>query len=605
MFDQIFAWIPQIFLLLGGLALFLFGMNLMSQGLEKLAGSRLESLLKKMTSNVFKGLLLGLGVTVAIQSSSAVTVMLVGLVNSGIMQLSQTVGVIMGSNIGTTITAWLLSLMGIEGSGWTVLLKPSTFSPLLAFIGILLQMMGKKDSKKNIGSVLLGFAILMSGMDFMSNAVEPLKEQSWFTSLMTVFTDHPLAPLFGILIGTVVTAVIQSSSASVGILQALSMTGSITIGMAFPIILGQNIGTTITSVISSVGVTKNAKRVAVVHASFNIIGSALFLVVFWVVSALAKALAATFPWAAAVHSLFAEASTPFTIAVSHTLFNVVTTILLLPTSRLLVLLANKIIRDKEEKKVAKEEVCFLDARLFATPSIAVAQCNVRANEMARLAKSAILASLKYLHEPSDALRNEILEYEDKLDGYEDALGKYLVTLSSHDLTERDSRQAAKILHSIGNFERIGDHAVNMLKVADEIDQKGLSFSPAAQKELETLNRAITTIVEMTETAFETNNIDVSSHVEPLEQVIDELIAEIRSRHIGRLQKGNCTVEMGFVLADLLNNYERVSDHCSNLAVAVIEAQAENDAGAHAYLQQVKGSYDFNEIFEKYLAEYPL
>lgn len=579
--------IISVFTLLGGLALFLFGMNLMSSGLEKIAGGRLESLLKKMTSNRFNALLLGLGITVAIQSSSAVTVMLVGLVNSGIMQLSQSVGVIMGSNVGTTVTAWILSLTGLEGDSLIIrLLKPSSFAPLVAFFGILLYMMSKKESRKNIGSVCLGFAILMFGMDFMSGAVEPLAEMPEFASLMTAFNN----PLFGILIGALVTAVIQSSSASVGILQALSLTGNVSIGMSFPIILGQNIGTTITAVISSIGVSKEAKRVSVIHAAFNLIGSIVFLAGFWIISITVKPV------------LFAEAATPFSIAVCHSIFNISTTLLLLPASNLLVRLATRLVKEKEEKK---NTVCFLDSRLFATPSVAVAECNTRASEMALLAHNAIFASLDYLKEPSDTLRDSILAYEDKLDAYEDALGKYLVALSPRGLSVRDSRHVSKILHAIGNFERIGDHAVNMLKVSDEIEQKGLGFSDAAKKELETLNRAITDIVNLTTEAFCNSNIQSASLVEPLEQVIDELIAEIRSRHINRLQKGNCTVEMGFVLADLLNNYERVSDHCSNLAVAVIEAQAENEAGAHAYLQEVKNSYDFNEIFEKYLKQYTL
>lgn len=582
--------IISVFTLLGGLALFLYGMNIMSSGLEKLAGGKLESLLKKMTSNPFKGLALGLGITVAIQSSSAVTVMLVGLVNSGIMHLSQTVGVIMGSNVGTTITAWLLSLAGVEGEAlWIKLLKPSSFAPLVAFLGILLTMVAKSDKKKSVGGICLGFAILMFGMEFMSDAVAPLKDMPEFASVLTAFNN----PLFGVLIGAVVTAVIQSSSASVGVLQALTLTGDISYGMALPIIMGQNIGTTITAIISSIGVNKNAKRVSVIHAAFNLIGTVVFLTAFWIVSATLRP------------AIFAEASTPVGIAIAHSIFNVATTILLFPFSRLLVKLSEKLIRTDEKTEKDVRPICFLDSRLFATPSIAVAECNMRSSEMARTAETAILASLEYLRAPSAALRDEILAFEDRLDGYEDALGKYLVSLSKNDLSDRDTHEVSKMLHAIGNFERIGDHAVNMLNVADEIDQKKLCFSDAAKGELSVLNGALTDILHLTTDAFVAGDISAASKVEPLEQVIDELISEIRTRHINRLQKGNCTVEMGFVLADLLNNYERVSDHCSNLAVAVIESKAETESGAHAYLQEVKKSYDFNEIFESYLAKYTL
>ncbi len=582
--------ILNVFTLLGGLALFLYGMGIMSTGLEKLAGGRLEALLKKMTSSPLKGLLLGLGITAAIQSSSAVTVMLVGLVNSGIMQISQTVGVIMGSNIGTTVTAWLLSLAGIEGDAlWVRLLKPSSFAPLVAFVGILLHMIAKSDKKKNIGAVCLGFAILMFGMEFMSDSVEPLKEMPEFAAALTAFNN----PLFGVLIGALVTAVIQSSSASVGILQALTLTGNISYTMAIPIIMGQNIGTTVTALISSIGVSKNAKRVSVIHAAFNLLGTAVFLAAYWIVS---LTLAPAF---------LAEAATPVGVAVAHSIFNVATTFLLLPFSRLLVKLSERLIRIGDKEEIEARPVCFLDSRLFATPSIAVAECNMRTSEMARTAETAILASLEYLKSPSAARRDEILGFEDRLDCFEDALGKYLVSLSKTNLSDRDSHEVAKMLHAIGNFERIGDHAVNMLNVADEIDQKKLSFSAAANAEIEVLNAAITDILHLTTDAFVGANIEAAAKVEPLEQVIDELISEIRSRHISRLQKGNCTVEMGFVLADLLNNYERVSDHCSNLAVAVIEAKAHTEAGAHAYLSEVKQSYDFNEIFEKYLAKYTL
>lgn len=592
--------IISVFALLGGLALFLYGMNIMSSGLERIAGGKLESLLRKMTSNPFKALLLGTGITCAIQSSSAVTVMLVGLVNSGIMQLSQTVGVIMGSNIGTTITAWLLSLTGIQGDTiWLRLLKPSSFSPLIAFIGILLFMIGKSDKKKSVGAVCLGFAVLMTGMEFMSDAVKPLAESQAFTSLMTSFSTSPVAPLIGILIGTAVAGIIQSSSASVGILQALSLmnltvAGTISLGVSFPIILGMNIGTTVTALISSIGTSREAKRVAIIHLLVKCIGGVLFLAGFWIVDA------------ALSPAVFAADATPFSVAIAHTIYNVANTALLLPFQKLLLRAARTIVRDKAvEEKKAEDSVCFIDQRLFSTPSLAVSECNLHCFDMTRCAHNAVLSALSYMDEPNEKKRDEILAFEDKLDRYEDALGKYLVSISALSLSDRDNLQVAKMLHAIGNLERIGDHAVNMIKVADEIEQKSLSFSTAAKAELSTLRNALTDILSLTTAAYIGADVTAAARVEPLEQVIDELIAEIRARHIARLQKGHCTVEMGFVLADLLNNYERISDHCSNLAVSVIEAISKTDAGAHAYLESVKKSYDFNEEFEQFLQKYAL
>ena len=578
------------FTLLGGLAFFLYGMKIMSSGLETLAGGKLESLLKKMTSNPLKSMALGAGITVAVQSSSAVTVMLVGLVNSGIMSLSGTVGVIMGSNVGTTLTAWITSLAGLDtgdGSSWLDMLKPDSFSPLVALIGILLIMAAKSSKKKSIGSILIGFAILMTGMSLMSGAMKPLANEPWFAGMLTLFEN----PFLGVLVGTVFTGIIQSSAASVAVLQGIATAGGLTFSAAFPIIMGQNIGTTVTAAISSIGVNRNAKRVAVVHASFNIIGTAFFLLVYGILYFTVKP------------ALFAMEVNSVHIAVAHSIFNIATTVLLLPFSRLLVKLACLLVKDTEEK--SEEVVCFLDSRLFSTPSIAVAECNARAAEMALDAHRAILASISYMNEPSEKLREEILAYEDRVDKYEDALGKYLVSLSSRALSDRDSRQTAKLLHAIGNFERISDHAVNLIKVSDEIAGKGLSFSPAAKTELAVLERALTDIMSRTVEAFRAGDVAKAKEVEPLEQVIDALIAEIRIRHISRLQKGNCTVEMGFVLADLLNNYERVSDHCSNLGVITIEAESSDDPGAHAYLHEIKSSYDFNEVFEKYLAEYRL
>ena len=580
----------SIFTLLGGLALFLYGMKIMSSGLEKLAGGKLESLLKKMTSNPLKSLALGAGITIAIQSSSAMTVMLVGLVNSGIMQLSQTVGVIMGSNIGTTLTAWITSLSGIDGGNFFMtLLKPSSFSPIVALIGILLIMAAKSDKKRSVGSICIGFAVLMFGMGFMSDAMEALPSVPGFSDVLTAFNN----PLLGVLVGTVFTGVIQSSAASVAVLQGLASTGQISFAMAFPIIMGQNIGTTVTAAISSIGVNRSAKRVAVVHAAFNIFGTLLFLIVYGILYLAIPEL-----------PLFSWAIDEFGIAISHTVFNVATTFILLPFSKLLVRLAERFVKDKKEGNTA-EEICFLDKRLFATPSIAVSECNARTAEMAKIAEEAITHARAYLKHPTAAERDLVLAYEDKLDKYEDALSRYLVSLSSRALSDRDSRETAKLLHSVGNLERIGDHAVNILKVADEIADKKLAFSPAADRELAVLDRATRDILSLTVDAFCRADAVACGKVEPLEQVIDQLIAEIRSRHISRLQKGNCTVEMGFILADLLTNYERISDHCSNLAVAIIESQSTVDPGAHAYLQEVKNSYDFNEVYEQYLTQYAL
>ena len=583
----------DIFTLLGGLALFLYGMKIMSSGLEKLAGGKLESLLKKMTSNPLKSLALGAGITIAIQSSSAMTVMLVGLVNSGIMNLGQTVGVIMGSNVGTTLTAWITSLSGIDGGNFFMtLLKPSSFSPLVALIGVLLIMAAKSNKKRSIGSICIGFAILMFGMGFMSDAMKSLPEVEGFSEVLTAFNN----PLLGVIVGAVFTGIIQSSAASVAVLQGLASTGQVTFGMAFPIIMGQNIGTTVTAAISSIGVSKSAKRVAVVHAAFNVIGTVLFLIVYGV-------LYLTLPEL----SLFKSAIDEFGIAISHTIFNVATTVILLPFSKLLVKLAEKLVKDTKSGEKTAEEVCFLDKRLFATPSIAVSECNARTAEMAKIAEEAITHARAYLKHPTESERNLVLAYEDKLDKYEDALSRYLVSLSARALSDRDSRETAKLLHSVGNLERIGDHAVNILKVADEIADKKLAFSPAADRELAVLDRAARDILSLTVDAFCRGDAKACSKVEPLEQVIDQLIADIRSRHIARLQKGNCTVEMGFILADLLTNYERISDHCSNLAVAVIESEsaAASATGAHAYLQEVKNSYDFNEIYEQYLTQYAL
>lgn len=575
--------------LLGGLAFFLYGMNVMSDGLEKMSGSTLERTLRKMTSNKFKGLLLGAGITAAIQSSSAMTVMLVGFVNSGIMQLEQTVTVIMGANIGTTFTAWLTSIMGLDSDNLFVsLLKPENFSAIFALVGVMLIMLSKKTKVKDIGSILIGFAVLMFGMKLMSTSMKPLAENETFASLLTAFKN----PILGVLLGTLVTGVIQSSSASVGILQALALTGNISYSIAIPIIMGQNIGTCVTSLISSIGVNKNAKRVAAVHISFNIIGTTLFLALFTVLNSF---------------SLLPFADNPIGtvgIAICHTFFNCATTLLLLPFSKQLVKLAKVIVRGKDKHDKTDEK--FIDERLLNTPSFAIAECVNRVNDMAKTAKAAIDESIRLVDNYDEKSGEKILEFEDKLDNYEDKLGSVMVELSKNDLSDADNREISKLLHSIGDFERLGDHAVNLLKTAKEIDEKGVNFSKSACYELDVLTNAINEITQITVNAFINNDADAAKQVEPLEQVIDELISTIKAHHVNRLQTGDCTIQFGFVLADLLTNYERISDHCSNIAVTLIELN-HGSFDTHEYLSGVKTGKDeqFKSLYNKYYQKYAL
>ena len=577
----------SVFTLCGGLAFFLYGMSVMSSGLEKAAGGRLEQLLKKMTANPFKSLLLGAGITIAIQSSSAMTVMLVGLVNSGIMELSQTVGVIMGSNIGTTLTAWILSLAGIESDTvWLRLLKPESFSPVVAFIGIMLIMVSKDNRRRSAGSIMVGFAVLMYGMELMSDSVSPLADMPQFSAILTAFTN----PILGVIVGAVFTGVIQSSAASVAILQALSLTGSITYGMALPIIMGQNIGTCVTALLSSIGVNRNARRVAVVHISFNLIGTLVFLVLFFGADLF-------------LHFVFMDwVIDPVGIAMVHSIFNIATTIMLLPFSRQLVRIANIVIPDT----AGEQKFTFVDSRLLATPSVAIAECNSKTIEMAKIAKETIVKAISLLDVYDQEVADEVKVNEDKLDLYEDKLGTALVQLSSKALSDTDSRKVSKQLHTIGDFERIGDHAVNLWKAAEEIHEKDIHFSPQAEDELRTLTAALKEILDITTRAFSEDNLSLAKQVEPLEQVIDCLIADIKSNHIARLQKGHCTIEMGFVLSDILTNCERVSDHCSNIAVAQIET-AQNTYQAHEYLNGVKnaGNDDFQQAFDHYRSCYSL
>ncbi len=572
--------------LFGGLALFLYGMNLMSQGLEKLAGGKLEGILKKMTSNPVKSLFLGIGITAVIQSSSAVTVMLVGLVNSGIMQLSGTVGVIMGSNIGTTVTAWILSLVGIESDNvWVKLLKPESFSPILALVGIILMMSSKTSKKKDIGSIMIGFAILMYGMNFMSDSVSPLADMPEFTSMLTAFTN----PLLGIVTGLVLTAVIQSSSASVGILQALSLTGGISYGMAIPIIMGQNIGTCVTALISSIGVNKNAKRVAVIHIAFNLLGTAVCLLLYFILHFV-------------VDLTFIEtAINPVGIAIVHSIFNITTTILLLPFSKQLVKLAEGTIKTEPEKEIA-----FLDERLLKTPSIALQECNHITTEMAYVSKQSMMDAMDLLFAYNEKKASGVKALEGEVDIYEDRLGSYLVKLSGYDLSDTDSKQISKLLHTIGDFERISDHAVNVMEAAREIEEKRVPLSPEGVEEIKVATAAIREIMEIAIKAFDENDLELAYRVEPLEQVVDGIIEGIKLNHINRLQAGKCTIQQGFVLSDILTNYERVSDHCSNIAVAMIEL-SKSAFDTHEYLDKLKAMDDpeFRKMFTEYKQKYAI
>ena len=582
----------SIISLIGGLAFFLFGMHVMSTSLEKMAGGKLELLLKKMTAKPIMGLALGATITMAIQSSSATTVMLVGLVNSGIMAFSQTISVIFGANIGTTMTSWLLSLSGIESENILMqLLKPENFSPLIAFVGIIMIMVCKGDRKKSIGSVLVGFAILMSGMDLMKNAISPLSELDAFKEMMVGFDN----PLIGVLVGAFITALIQSSSASVGILQALSLTGLVSYGMAIPIVMGQNIGTCITSVISSFGVNKNAKRVAVLHVTINTVGTIICMVIFLLVKALVN-----------VELLEATVS-PISIAVIHTVFNVALTLFLFPFSKLLeklvVLLVPNGENGQDGKGGAVKEL-FLDPRLLATPSIALGECEHKSVEMATLSKQSIFDAIALFQNFTEKEASQIRLDEDVIDRYEDKLGSYLVQLSGRDLSAEDTNRIAKILHSIGDFERLGDHALNLMFAAKEIAEKKMKFSTHALAELEILTLALSEILTNAVGAFISGDTMMAKRVEPLEQVIDDLLETVKLHHVQRLQGGRCTIELGFVLADIMTNYERISDHCSNIAVCVIET-SHSSFDTHKYLNKAKNGENFEKEFMMYKEKYAL
>ena len=575
----------SLFTLCGGLAFFLYGMYVMSKSLEKMAGGRLERLLKRMTSTPIKSLLLGAGITIAIQSSSAMTVMLVGLVNSGVMELGQTIGVIMGSNIGTTLTAWLLSLTGIESESFFVnFLKPKNFSPLLALAGILLIMGSKKQRRRDVGRVMMGFSILMYGMELMSGAVAPLADMPEFTDLMTAFTN----PLLGVLVGAAFTGIIQSSAASVGILQALAMTGSVTYGMAIPIIMGQNIGTCVTALISSIGVSRNAKRVSVIHISFNLIGTTVGLIILCGGNALFG-----FPF-------LSNSVNAVGIALCHTIVNVCTTILLLPFTRQLEWLAKKAISTEDKPS----DFAFLDPRLLRTPGVAASECASMVNQMGALAQTSMDLVLTQFLQYTDAREEEILSNEDKLDIYEDHLGSYLVQISQHGTSADDMHTISRLLHAIGDFERIGDHVLNLQESAKELRDKQLRFSPTAQKEVEVLTRLLRDLMTAALDCFRKDDPVAAQLVEPLEETMDCLTEEVRNRHIHRLQNGQCTIQLGFVLNDLLNNFERIGDHCSNIAVSVIEEQ-DSQMASHAYLHDMKKNGEFAARLQNNLSRYAL
>lgn len=580
--------------MVGGLALFLYGMSLLGEGLSHASGGKLERILEKLTNNPLKAVLMGAGVTAVIQSSSAATVMVVGFVNSGIMRLEQAVGIIMGANIGTTITSWILGLTGIDSSSFFIqLLKPTSFSPVLAIIGVAILMFSHKEKNKNIATIMVGFAVLMFGMDTMSGAVKPLADVPEFTNILLRFSN----PVLGMLAGVVLTAVIQSSSASVGILQALCMTGAVGYSAAVPIIMGQNIGTCVTAMLSGVGASKNARRAALVHLYFNIIGTVLFMVVFYVVNAVK-------PFA-----FMDDAATPFGIAAVHSIFNIAATICLLPFSKLLVRLACLTIREEdkpEEKRVEDKALGLLDARFLETPSYAVEQSRCVAAAMAGLAEEAMSLSMELLDGYSEEKAARVVELESQADRFEDEIGNYLVKLSSRNLAEKDSHILSRILHCIGDFERISDHARNIKEAAEEMYAKKLYFSDKAKKELEVFERAIHDILKITMLSFTEEDLTLAGQVEPLEEVIDALSQEIKQRHVKRLRKGKCTIELGFVLSDITTNFERVSDHCSNIALCMLQKN-EEEFDPHAYLDELKqeGNIDFQGKVMAYRERYRL
>lgn len=575
--------------LLGGLAVFMFGMHTLSDALEKLAGGKLEHWLEKMTSNPLKGVALGAGVTALIQSSAATTVMMVGFVNSGIMKLSQAIGVIMGANIGTTATSWLLSLSSVSGTGIAALFTPKNFTPVLALIGIVLIMFMKSDKKRTVGTILIGFSLLMFGMNSMSAAAEGLKDNETFANIMVMFSN----PFLGVLAGALLTAVLQSSSVSIGILQTLSnKTGTITYSIALPIILGQNIGSCVTALISSIGANKSAKRVAIVHLYFNVIGTIVFLSLFYLISGL-------------IDMPFLSNQLNSTgIAIIHTCFNVLATAMFLPFTKQLEKLACLTIRDKPGDN--ETEVPILDKRFLKTPSVAIEQCKNVAFKMARLTQKTLLMSISLLDKYDKETAQTVVDNENAIDIYEDKIGSYILQVASKNLSVEDSHIVSNLLHTIGDLERISDHAVNIKEAAEEMHEKKINFSPAAKKEVAIMINAVTEILDMAISSFVNVDIKKAKMVEPLEDVIDTLRTELKNRHIDRLRDGICTIELGFILQDLLTNFERVSDHCSNIAVYLIQI-SDNNMDTHEYMTELKklDKSGFIDQFNQYKTKYSL
>ncbi len=580
----------NVLALLGGLALFLYGMDVMGDGLKKLAGGKLESILRKLTSNPLKGFLLGFGVTAIIQSSSATTVMLVGFVNSGIMTLGQTIGIIMGSNVGTTVTAWLLSTTGIKGTGFLEFLKPSSFTPVLAIIGVVLIMFSKSDKKKNVAAILLGFAVLMFGMEAMSGAVSGLKNSDSFKHMLIMFEN----PVMGIIVGTLLTAVIQSSSASVGILQALSITGTIPFATAIPIILGQNIGTTITPVLSAISGNKDSKRVAFSCVFIKFLGVIIVTPIFYIMNAFLD------------FAFMDEMIDPMWIAIIHTGFNILSTVVLIPFVKAIEKVAMNVIKGKKQKEEKDETFAPLDERFLSIPSFAIDNSRHLVCDMALLAQRAFEDAMALTKNYDKKLNEEIEKKEKEVDRYEDKISSYLVKVSGANLSTKDSREVTELLHCIGDIERISDHALNIAEAATEMHEKEMEFSEAAKKDMDVISNATNEILILAVQALMQNSLEIAKKVEPLEQVIDGLKRHIKNNHIKRLKEGNCTVEYGFVLSDLLTNYERIADHCSNIAVCLLEI-AEGALDTHEYLSHVKkdGENEFFEQYEAYKTKYSL
>lgn len=578
--------------LIGGLALFLYGMNVMGAGLEKMSGGKLEQLLEKLTSNPLKAVLLGAGVTAVIQSSSATTVMVVGFVNSGIMKLSQAIGIIMGANIGTTITAWLLSLTGIEGSSFFMqMLKPSSFAPILALVGIIFIMSGKSDKKKDLGSILLGFTVLMTGMDMMSGAVKPLADVPEFTNILTMFDN----PVFGVIAGAVLTGIIQSSSASVGILQALSVTGVFTFSSVIPIIMGQNIGTCVTAMISAVGANKGARRTAFVHLYFNLIGTLLFLTVYFIGNAVIG------------FSFADQVVGEVEIALIHTIFNVFTTLVLLPFTKVLEKLAYLTIPlGEDEQHVKGDTFAVLDERFLNSPAFAIEQCRTLISQMAEMTRDSFLEAMEVLEVYAQDKADDVIKKENMVDAYTDKVGAYLTRLNGEDLSAGDSLKVTTMLHCITDFERISDHAINVVEIAQQMQKEEAGFSKKGKEEVTVYGEAVADILRRTTDAFVQNDQRLAHTVEPLEEVIDELNKVVKKHHMKRLRKGKCTIEMGLMLSDLAMNYERVADHCSNIAVYMMQVK-DSQLEEHSFTEQLdaKESQEFVRLLEEFGKKYQL